>query len=119
MKVELAADTARQEGIGTAIFGIADDWMAERRHVRAKLVRAASQGLKLDPGGSIAGAVDDPPTGLGGEAMLMVDMHLLAASAGLLRERKIDLAFVARRNTYDQRPVHLARGAARKCLGKM
>ena len=38
--------------------------MADRRHVRAQLVRAAGQRLQLDPGGAVAGAVDHPPAGL-------------------------------------------------------
>ena len=64
VEVKLAADPAGQERFGPAIFGVADDRMADRRHVRAQLVRAAGQRLQLDPGGAVAGAVDHPPAGL-------------------------------------------------------
>ena len=68
MKVQFAADPAGQKRFRAAIFGIADDRMADCRHVRAKLVRSPGQRLKLDPGGAIAGAVDLSVAGFGGTA---------------------------------------------------
>ena len=53
---------------GPAIFGVADDRMADRRHVRAQLVRAAGQRLELDPGGAVAGAVDQSASASSPEA---------------------------------------------------
>ena len=81
---------AGQERLGAAIFRVADDRVADRRHVRAQLVRAAGQRLQLDPGGAVAGAVDHPPAGLRGKPVLLADMHLLAAGARLLGERRVD-----------------------------
>ena len=107
MEVELAADPAGQERLRPAIFGIADDRVADRRHVRAQLVGAAGQRLQLDPGGAVAGAVDHPPAGLGRKPVLLADVHLLAAGARLLGERRIDHALVAatgRRRPAPNRP---------------
>ncbi len=119
VEVQLAADPAGQERLGPAIFGVADDRMTDRRHVRAKLVGAAGQRLQLDPGGAVAGAVDDPPARAGRRAILLVDMHLLAAGAGLLGERGVDQALVERGHADDQRPIDLARGPAGEGLGEM
>ena len=114
MKVKLAADPAGEEGVGPAIFGVADDRVADRRHMGAKLVGAAGQRLQLDPGGAIAGPVDQPVAGLGGKAVLLVDMHFLAARSGLLGERGVDQAFLQRGHADDHRPIDFARGAARE-----
>src|SRR5690348_201771 len=89
VEVELAADSAGQERLRTAVLGVPDDRMADRRHVRTQLVRAAGQRLELDPGRPVAGAVDHSPARLGGKAMLAVDMHLLAPGARLLCQRSI------------------------------
>ena len=118
MEVHLAAHPAGQERRLPAIFAIADDRMADRRHVRAQLVRAAGQWLQLHPGGAIAGAFDHAVSAARGLAVLLVDVHLFAAGARLLAERQIDDAVVDRRHIDDQRPIDLARGAARKALGE-
>ncbi len=120
MEVELAADPAGQERLGPAIFGVADDRMADRRHVRAQLVGAAGQRLQLDPGGAVAGAVDHPPAGLGRKPVLL-------ARCASSRRRCPAAWRAARRSSPssrvghadDQRPIDLARGPARKGLGEM
>src|SRR3546814_1609636 len=86
--------------------------MADRRHVDAELVGAAGVGLKLDPGGTVAGAFNDAVAAAGGKAVRLVDMHLLATGAGLLSKGQVDEAVLHPRDTDDQRPVDLARGAA-------
>jgi hypothetical protein len=63
--------------------------VADRRHVDAQLMGAPGQRLELDPGGAVAGALDHPVAGPGGEPVPpFVDMHLLAAGARLLGERQ-------------------------------
>ena len=116
VEMELAADPAGQERLGAPIFAVADDGVADRRHVGAKLVRSAGQRLELDPGGTIAGAVDDSPAGLRRLAMLVVDMHFLAACPGLFGERRVDHPLVGGRNAHHQRPVDFLRRAPRKTL---
>ena len=93
--------------------------MAERRHVRAQLVGAPRQRLKLDPGGAVAGAVDRAPAGLRRQPVLGVDVHLFAAGARLLGQRRIDQPFVGIRHADDQSPIDFARRTARKRLGEM
>ena len=119
VQVHLATDPAGQEGIGPAIFGIADDRMPDRRHVRAKLVGAPGERLELDPRRAIAGNVDGAESGPRGKAILLVDMHFLAAAAGLLGERGVNLAFLGRGHADHQRPIDFARGAAGEGLGEM
>ena len=92
VQVELAADAARQEGLHPAIFRIADDRVSDRRHMCPQLVGASRERLQFDKRGAIAGAVDHPPASLGRKSVFVVDMHLLAAGAGLLGERRIDNA---------------------------
>jgi hypothetical protein len=58
VEVHLAADRAGQERLLPAVLAVADDRVADRRHVDAQLVGAAGQRLQLDPGGAVAGAVD-------------------------------------------------------------
>src|SRR5687768_18513528 len=82
VEMELAADRAGQERLLAGIFAVADDRVADRRHVDAQLMGAAGIRLKLDPGGAVAGALDDPVAGARGLAAGFVDMHLLAARAG-------------------------------------
>ncbi len=68
--------------------------MADRGKMDAKLVGAAGVGLKLDPAGAIAGAFDHPIASAGGQAIFLVDMHLLAAGAGLFGQRQVDDAVI-------------------------
>src|SRR5260221_13918549 len=79
VQMQLAADAAGQERPRPAIFGVANDRMADRRHVRAKLMGTAGQRLKLEPGRSVARVFDGPPARLGWESVLLADMHFLAA----------------------------------------
>src|SRR3546814_2006550 len=60
VQVQLAADRAGQKGGLAAIFAVADDRVADRRHMDAKLMRAAGERLKLDPRRAVAGAFDNP-----------------------------------------------------------
>jgi hypothetical protein len=119
MEVELAADRAGQERGLSAILAIAHDRVADGRHVDAQLVGAAGERLKLDPGGAIARTVDHAIAGARGQAVLaFVDHHLFAARARLLGQRQFDHAVADFGNAHDQRPVDLARGAARESLGE-
>jgi hypothetical protein len=90
VEVQLAADPAGDEGLRSAIFRVADNRMTERRHMRSKLVRSASQWLELDPGRAIPGAVDHAPTGLCRKAVLDIDVHLFAARSRLLGKGCVD-----------------------------
>ena len=119
VEVELAADPAGEERLGPAIFGVADDRVAERRHMRAQLVGPAGQRLKLEPGGAVAGALDQAPAGLGRKPRFLVDVHLFAAGAGLLGQGRVDHPLFPRRHADDQCPIDLARGPAGKALGEM
>ena len=97
MKVELAADPAGQERLGPAIFGVADDRMADRRHVRAQLVGAAGQRLQLDPGGAVAGAVDSRQRVLAGSPCSSPMCIFSPPVPGCLAERRVDQPLVADR----------------------
>src|SRR3546814_12775338 len=70
------------------IFASAHGRMPHRRHMDAQLVCAPSQRLEFDPGGAIARAFDHAVARFGGLAVFLVDMHLLAATARLLGDRK-------------------------------
>src|SRR3546814_10066333 len=73
------------------IFAVADDRVADRRHMDAKLMRAAGERLKLDPRRAVAGAFDNPIARFRDQP-LVVDVHLFAARSGLLGERQVDFA---------------------------
>ena len=117
--MHLAADPAGQERRHPAIFPIPDDRVADRRHVRAQLVRASGQRLQFDPRRAIARAVDQSIAGPCRLAIFLVDMHLLAAGPGLLGERGVDHALVEARHPRDDRPIDFARGSPRERLGEM
>jgi hypothetical protein len=53
MQVQLAADAARKEGVGAAIFAVAHNRVANGRHMDAQLVRAACQRLQFDPAAAL------------------------------------------------------------------
>ena len=84
VQMHLPADRARQKGFLAAIFAIADDRMADRRHMHTQLMRAAGMGLQLYPGGAVARAFDEAITRAGGQALLLIELHLLATRARLL-----------------------------------
>ena len=56
---------------------------------------------------------------LAGRPCFIVDMHFLAAGAGLLGERRVDQPLIGIGHPDDQRPIDLARGAPGKGLGEM
>src|SRR5690606_25163287 len=116
VQVDRAADRTGQERVLPTVLAVADDRVADRRHVHAQLMSAAGQRLQLDPGGAVAGAVDHAVAGLRRLAVLHVDVHLLAAGARLLGERRIDRAVVDIGHADHQRPVDLLRRAARETL---
>ena len=119
VKMQLAADPAGKKSLGPAIFGIANDRVTERSHVRAQLVSSASQGLELDPGCPISSAIDESPPGFRRETIFFVDMHLFAACAGLLGKWGIDDAFSQIGHADNDCPIEFARRPARKGLCKM
>ena len=119
VEVHLAADAAGQERGLPAIFAIADDRVADRRHMDTQLVGATGQRLKLDPGGAVAGLIDDAIAGARGLAAFpFLDHHLLAPAARLFGQRQFDQPVGDVGHANHQRPVQLARGAAREMLGK-
>src|SRR5690349_20922194 len=84
MKMELAADAAGQERLSAAIFGVTDDRMPKRGHMRAQLVGPPGEGLQFNPRGTVSGAVEHPPPSPRGQAVLRIDVHFLAAGHRLL-----------------------------------
>ncbi len=119
VEVHLAADAARKERIGPAVLAVADDRVADRRHVDAQLVGPPGQRLQLDPAGTVPGAVDHAIAAARGLAFArLVDHHLFAAGARLLGQRQVDHPVADLRHADHQRPIDLARGTARKALGK-
>ena len=119
VQVHLAADPTRQKCFRAAIFGIPDDRVAERRHVRAKLVGAPGQRLQFHPRRSVSGSIDHPPAGPRRLPVFLVDVHLLAAGPRLLGERQVDQPLLDRGHSDHQRPIHLARGPPGKALGEI
>ena len=118
MQVQLAADAPGQECFLAAIFGIADKRMADRGSMNADLVGAPGQRRKLHPGGARAGLVDDAVTGLRFQPGFGVDVHLFAATARLLRQRRVDLADGDLGHIDGQAPIGLFRIAAGKGFRK-
>src|SRR3546814_20757845 len=62
VEVHLAADAPGEERRLPPIFAVADDRLADRRHMNAQLMRAPGEGPKLEPGGAIARAFHSPVT---------------------------------------------------------
>src|SRR3546814_585596 len=118
VEVHLAADAPGEERRLPTIFAVADDRMADRRHMNAQLMRAPGEGLKLDPGGAIARAFDHAVAAARELPVFLIDVHLLAAGARLFSERQIDDAVLDSRHADDERPIDLARGAPRKAFGE-
>jgi hypothetical protein len=108
VKMELPADSTRQESVGTTIFRIADNGVSDCSHVRTQLMRAPGQGLKLDEGRAITGAIKDPPFRLGWQAAFHVDVHFLPACAGLLCKRRINGSLRFLRHAAHDRPIDLS-----------
>ena len=119
VEVHLAADSAGQEACLAAIFAVADDRMANGGHMDTQLMRAAGEGLQLDPGSDIARALHNAVAGAGGAAFLFVDVHFFAAGAGLLGNRQLDHAVVDVGDADDDCPVYFARGAAGESGGEV
>ena len=111
VQMHFAADRARQKRVLAAIFAVANDRVANGGHMHAQLVRASGVRLQFDPGGGVARAFDDAIARAGRLAFLFIDMHFLAAAAGLLANGQVDKTIGYVRHANDQRPVHLARGA--------
>ena len=94
--------------------------MANRRHVHPQLVGAPGQRLQLNPGGLAAGLIDHPVAGPGALARAaLIDHHLFAAATRLFGERQLDQPVLDLRHPHHQRPIDLARRAAREMLGKI
>src|SRR3546814_13926435 len=111
VEVHLAADAPGEERRLPTIFAVADDRMADRRHMNAQLMRAPGEGLKLDPGGAIARAFDHAVAAARELPVILIDVHLLAAGARLFGERQLDAAVLASRPAVDERHLHPAPAA--------
>ena len=118
VQVHLAADRAGEERVRPAIFAVSHNRVADCRHMHAQLVGAPGQRFEFNPRGALACAVNHAVTRLGGRAVFLVDMHLLAAGARLLGERGVDHAFGQLRHADHQSPIDLARRAAGEALGE-
>ena len=119
VEVHLAADGAGQKARLAPIFAVADDRVPDCGHMDAQLVRAASEGLQLDPCRDIARALHDAVAGARRATFLFVDVHFFAASAGLLGNRQLDHAVMDVGDTDDDCPVYFARGAAGESGGEV
>ena len=62
-------------------------------------------------------ALNNPVTGLGALAFFMIDMHFLAARAGLFGQRCVDCAFENLWHADNQRPIDLAGRVGGETLG--
>src|SRR3546814_11390051 len=100
VEVHLAADAPGEERRLPTIFAVADDRMADRRHMNAQLMRAPGEGLKLDPGGAIARAFDHAVAAARELPVFLIDVHLLAPRARLFGARPHDSPLP------DSRPAH-------------
>ena len=118
MQMQLAADAPCQERLLPGIFAVADDRVTDRRQMHAQLMGSAGQRLQLQPGGPIARPFDQAVAAARGEPIGLIDMHLLAAGAGLLRDRQIDRPLAWRGHAHHQRPIDLARRPSGKGFGK-
>jgi hypothetical protein len=117
MQVQLLRHAVGHLG-GVAIFSVADDRMADQRHVRAQLVLAAGDGLQADPGHRRRGLVDDGIVrnrALRPVVVRVVGLvHALFACPAALDQRLVDLALFGLRHAVDQRPIDLAHRARLK-----
>ena len=118
MQMHLAADAPGQKRIGPAIFAIAYNRVANRRHMDTQLVGAPGKGLQFHPCGPVSGAVHHAIAGLGGLATSLIDMHFLAAGARLFGKRCFDHAFLHFGYANHQRPVNLLGRPSGKALGE-
>src|SRR3546814_18229331 len=93
VQVHLAADRAGQERALAAIFAVADDRVADLRHMDAQLVGAPGQRLPFDTRRAVSRPFDDAVARLRCEAAVL-DLPLLATRSRLLGERQVDLALL-------------------------
>ncbi|MCY1181086.1 hypothetical protein D9M73_215710 [compost metagenome] len=111
MQVHFPRDIAGQERRLPAIFAVADDRVADRREMHAELVGAPGIGDQLQPRRGGARHLDHAVARARRAAFFLIDMHLLAAGAGLLGDRQFDHPVLDRRHADDQRPIGFPRGA--------
>jgi len=83
----LAYTVAGEERVLPAIFAVADDRVADCRHVHAQLMGAPGKRLQRNPGRARSGALDHLIGGARRLAVFLVDVHLLAAGPRLLGKR--------------------------------
>ena len=120
VQVHLAADAAGQKRRRPPIFAIANNRMANRRHMDAQLMGSPGQRLQFNPCRRIARALQHPIAGARGGAMFgMIDKHLLAAGAGLLGKGQVDLTGIKIGNPRHQRPIYLARRTSSETDGEI
>ena len=117
VKVELAADPPSQECLGPP-------YLHRQRSGPIAAMCARSWCVLPVSGWSSTHAARLPARSITrhesrGKAVLLADMHLLAARAGLLGERRIDQTFVTRRDANHQRPIDLAGSPAGKGFREM
>ncbi len=138
VQVQLAADPAaelRAPAVAAvllaaaAVLAVADDRVADRRHLGAELVGAAGDRLERQPGGAAGGGVDGRivgdralrPLG-GGDAVEGDDEHLLGLAGGAmprrLDEAGADGAGARARRAGDRGPVDLAGAAGLEGAGE-
>src|SRR3546814_1326249 len=70
--------------------------------------------LVRSPGGAVARPLDHAIARAGGQPLLLIHMHLLAAGAGLLGDGQFDHAVLDGGHAHHDGPIDLARRAAGK-----
>src|SRR5438094_1184991 len=103
------------------IFGVADDRMADMRHMRAQLMGAAGHRLEREPGERGPGGVDDGVVGDRVACALLAmagDPHHRFVLALLFGEKGGDAALPRLRHAGRQRPIDFARRARAERFGE-
>ena len=103
------------------IFGIADDGMADMRHVRAQLVGAAGHGLEREPGHVPGRGIEHGVIGHSVARALFAmprDAHERIILGLLLGKKRGDAPLPRLRYACDQRPIDLPRRTRAEGFGE-
>jgi hypothetical protein len=116
-----AAREAGQERRLAAVFGVAQDRVADQRAMGAELVRAPGHRPQRQPRGAVAGAIERGVIGDRAARVLVVLArlhHALAVRAQALGQGRVDAALPDLRPADHDRPIDLARLLAAERLGQ-
>ncbi len=119
MQVELArVRRAGEVRAGAAIFRIAEDRHADRRAMRAQLMRPPGNRQQCQPARALAGIVDDAVIGDRVFAFVGVGAHPFAIAPVFFGERQADPPLRGLRPADGERPIGLARRLVAKGPGQ-